>query len=179
MKLTKNESGYLGYLAAIPYFERIKKENREKYYSNPRLCNSCSSVIPYEKSNRSKFCNHSCAATFINLNRPKKNRTTSKKSRKQLELDMQEKILNGSCRDRTTLKKYLSTHFGSWVCSKCNLTTWNNLPIPLEVDHIDGCAANNKLTNLRLLCPNCHAQTPTAKGKNKGRGRKSLGLRLN
>ena len=46
-------------------------------------------------------------------------------------------------------------------CSQCNRKTWNNKPIPLELDHIDGNHDNNNLDNLRLLCPNCHAQTPT------------------
>lgn len=53
------------------------------------------------------------------------------------------------------------------VCSNCNLDTWLGLPIPLELDHIDGVHLNNSLDNLRLLCPNCHAQTPTYRGKNK------------
>lgn len=39
--------------------------------------------------------------------------------------------------------------------------------IPLELDHIDGERSNNLLENLRLLCPNCHALTPTYRGRNK------------
>jgi 5-methylcytosine-specific restriction endonuclease McrA len=58
------------------------------------------------------------------------------------------------------------------------LSKWNNLPITLEVDHIDGNASNNLPSNLRLVCPNCHSQTSTWKGGNKGKGRKSLGLPL-
>jgi hypothetical protein len=52
-------------------------------------------------------------------------------------------------------------------CEHCNLTEFNNHPIPLELDHIDGNHDNNNLTNLRILCPNCHALTPTYTGKNK------------
>lgn len=52
-------------------------------------------------------------------------------------------------------------------CSICLNTTWNGLPISLELDHIDGDHSNNLLSNLRILCPNCHAQTPTHRGKNR------------
>ena len=41
----------------------------------------------------------------------------------------------------------------------------------LELEHIDGNAYNNSESNLSLLCPNCHSQTPTYKAKNKGNGR--------
>ena len=52
------------------------------------------------------------------------------------------------------------------VCNQCKLKTWNGLPIPLELEHIDGNHQNNNLDNLCLLCPNCHAQTSTYRGKN-------------
>ena len=46
-------------------------------------------------------------------------------------------------------------------CEWCEITEWRGLPAPLELDHIDGNHQNNALVNLRILCPNCHAQTPT------------------
>ncbi len=51
-------------------------------------------------------------------------------------------------------------------CESCKLTEWLGKPIPLELDHIDGNNSNNSLNNLRILCPNCHALTPTYRGKN-------------
>lgn len=52
-------------------------------------------------------------------------------------------------------------------CEKCNLDEWMGKVIPLELHHKDGNHSNNDLDNLQLLCPNCHAQTDTYKGKNK------------
>lgn len=48
------------------------------------------------------------------------------------------------------------------VCKNCaNPPIWMGKSITLEIDHIDGNRQNKKRENLRLLCPNCHAQTPT------------------
>jgi 5-methylcytosine-specific restriction endonuclease McrA len=51
-------------------------------------------------------------------------------------------------------------------CMGCGLDTWLDQPIPLELDHINGSRSDQRLENLRLLCPNCHALTPTYRGKN-------------
>ena len=50
-------------------------------------------------------------------------------------------------------------------CEKCNNTSWQGQPIPLEVHHIDGDRLNNVINNLQLLCPNCHAQTINYRNK--------------
>lgn len=50
-------------------------------------------------------------------------------------------------------------------CTKCHLREWNNEPIPLELEHINGDHIDNRIENLTLLCPNCHAQTPTYRGR--------------
>ncbi|KOT94182.1 MULTISPECIES: HNH endonuclease signature motif containing protein [Streptomyces] len=55
-------------------------------------------------------------------------------------------------------------------CALCdNDGIWHGRPIPLEVDHIDGDWRNNRVENLRLLCPNCHSVTDTYRGRGKGR----------
>lgn len=52
-------------------------------------------------------------------------------------------------------------------CSTCHNTgTWNEKPLPLQVDHINGVNTDHRKENLRWLCPNCHAQTDTYGGKN-------------
>lgn len=46
-------------------------------------------------------------------------------------------------------------------CEICKLDKWCGKDIPLDLDHIDGNHFNNDFANLRILCKNCHAQTPT------------------
>lgn len=44
-------------------------------------------------------------------------------------------------------------------CTNCKNKEWNSLPIPLELHHINGNNLDNRIENLQVLCPNCHAQT--------------------
>ena len=53
------------------------------------------------------------------------------------------------------------------ACSVCGLHDWLGKPIALELDHVNGNQRDSRLENLRLLCPNCHSQTPTFRGRNK------------
>jgi hypothetical protein len=76
---------------------------------------------------------------------------------------------------KNTLKRYLSEkRKGCWICG---ITEWRDKPIVLELEHIDGNSENNSEDNLSLICPNCHSQTDTYKGKNKGNGRHSRRIR--
>ncbi|MDD2225283.1 MAG: HNH endonuclease signature motif containing protein [Candidatus Shapirobacteria bacterium] len=73
---------------------------------------------------------------------------------------------------RPWARQYLFKLFNN----KCVLCGWGEInkttgKTPLEVDHLDGNFKNNEITNLRLLCPNCHSLTSNYKGLNKGNGR--------
>ena len=71
-------------------------------------------------------------------------------------------ILSHKLKNRL-IKEGLKEH----KCECCGITEWNGKPAPIELDHINGNHHDNRLENLRILCPNCHAQTNTYRGKNK------------
>lgn len=57
--------------------------------------------------------------------------------------------------------RMLNTKLLEYKCSKCKINSWNELPLVLHLDHINGDNLNHTIDNLRLLCPNCHSQTST------------------
>lgn len=71
---------------------------------------------------------------------------------------------------RALLLRALSEVGMAYVCAWCGLDgTWRGLPLTLEIDHIDGDFHNNRVENLRFLCPNCHRQTPNFAGRSSGK----------
>jgi Zn finger protein HypA/HybF involved in hydrogenase expression len=71
------------------------------------------------------------------------------------------------CSSHTLRLRLISEGIKEARCEECGITEWNDLPAPLELEHVNGDHDDNRLENLKILCPNCHAQTETYRGKNK------------
>jgi hypothetical protein len=68
------------------------------------------------------------------------------------------------------LKRHMLELGVSDVCARCGVPpVWRDRPLPLEVDHLNGDWRDNRIGNLRLLCPNCHSTTGNYRGRGKRR----------
>jgi hypothetical protein len=84
--------------------------------------------------------------------------------KRDLEMYLSNEYPIGSHRLRLRL---ISEGYKEAKCECCGITEWNGKAAPLELEHKDGNHSNNALENLLILCPNCHAQTETYRGRNK------------
>jgi hypothetical protein len=180
-----SKAGKLGYEKTkdqiAEYLEEMKRRAREKYESNPKNCLTCGEKISYEKR-RNKFCSHSCAAKHNNLGV-----TRHIKHSKFCSCGKPKKLQNKYCQECADNMVYIKVYDlanansdrirrrvllqqRGHQCEVCGFSEWMGKPIAIELDHIDGDADNNTEENLRLICPNCHAQTESYKGANAGKG---------
>jgi hypothetical protein len=173
--------------------ERLRKKSQKEYYQKPNICLFCSSIIQLPNGKRpaeiklKKFCNQSCSASFNNKKRKKQKFCEScgvelqKTQKKYCSIQCQrDKLWKEKKQEIKRLGKlppsprigrryFLEKHGNK--CFLCKREIWNDKPIPLNLDHIDGNSENWRLHNLRLICPNCDAQSLTYKGRNRGNGR--------
>jgi predicted HNH restriction endonuclease len=91
------------------------------------------------------------------------------KSERPKRIDLKD-ILNNkcSCDSGTLRKKLFKAKLKDEKCEKCGISEWRGMKISLELHHKDGNTRNNNLSNLIILCPNCHAQTDNYRAKRKG-----------
>lgn len=120
------------------------------------VCVSCRKTLT--KSWQRKYCSNQCQAD---------ERYTKFKT---LWIDAHKKV--STVNISRHIKRYLIETYGE-KCSECG---WNKkhpitARVPIEVDHKNGDANDNVPSNIRLLCPNCHALTASFRNLNKGKGR--------
>lgn len=84
-------------------------------------------------------------------------------------LQLEDVLISGEIRmsSHALKKRLIKEGIFEHRCDLCGITEWMGNPCPIELDHINGDRKDNRLQNLRVVCPNCHAQTDTYCGKNK------------
>jgi len=78
------------------------------------------------------------------------------------QLSLEEILVKDSPYDPTSMRKLVLKHnLIVYQCAKCGINEWMGEPLQLQLDHINGKRSDQRLENLRWLCPNCHTQTET------------------
>jgi hypothetical protein len=120
-------------------------------------CLNCSIELV---GNFQKFCNNKCQNDYQRMEKV------------NLWLEGKHNGMRGKTATVNWIKWFLIKERGE-KCERCGWCEKNEYTrnIPIELEHIDGDFTNNKIENLKLLCPNCHSLTDTYKGANKKKGR--------
>jgi DNA-binding CsgD family transcriptional regulator len=91
-------------------------------------------------------------------------------------LPLAELLVPGVYRGRQNLKaRLLRSGLKADECEDCGLCQWRGRPLNVALHHVNGDRHDNRLENLRLLCPNCHSQTENFAGR-KGRRRTAVAV---
>lgn len=138
--------------AGIYNNQKYPKRQKRKWF-----CKTCSLEVTYRK----KYCDICRKELFS-----KCSTYMHRANKKPIEYFLTK---NKSCSTSSLRNRLLDEQHFARQCCNCDLTEWLGHPIPLELHHIDGDKLNNSLSNLTILCPNCHAQTKNYRGKNKNR----------
>lgn len=163
--------------------EAAKQAERVAYAANPPICRQCGEQIEFRKRNQI-FCSQKCWGRG-KVPKPRKTRLCVacegvvtwhryrylKYCDPCIEVGVNYRRANLVTAKTDGARRAYLLRTRSRRCAICGITEWMGQLAPLEMDHKDGNSEHNTEENLRLLCPNCHAQQPTSKGKNMGRGR--------
>ena len=128
------------------------------------------------KTKNKKFCSSSCSATANNRKFPKRIKKNVKCRKCKIEPVLKPGRVCSSCNTyskRLYVNKNWDELSTDWSrrkrlielrgnkCEICFIEEWLGKPAPVEIDHIDGDHSNNDISNVRILCCMCHAQTIT------------------
>jgi hypothetical protein len=81
-------------------------------------------------------------------------------------MPIDELLVAGTYRGRENVKaRILRAGLKDGSCEECGITEWRGRPLSMALHHVNGDGRDNRLENLRLLCPNCHSQTDNFAGK--------------
>lgn len=141
--------------------------------TNPKFCQLACSVTYNNSRRKSKKSDLICKNCKISLRGICGSKYCSQKCHKRYNKSKTyEKLEKGQPVNSKAAKSALIWKHGN-RCMECGWDKINQHTgnVPIELEHVDGNYKNNKLENLKLLCPNCHSLTPTYKGANKGSGR--------
>ena len=97
---------------------------------------------------------------------------TDKRIKGNLKYKLEDLLVEDCIVRRNVVRKYILKYkVIPYICQGCgNIGKWNGYNMSLELDHINGIYNDNRIENLRFLCPNRHAITDTYAGKNNKRG---------
>jgi len=161
------------------------------------LCKQCQvsiSVGKKQKLETGNFCSLHCSAIYRNLNKQNKKYFCQYCGKN---MKIKQKYCSHMCQHEFQYQDYIekwktglitgskgmgkiSDHIRRYMlaknqqkCQNCGFDKVHPLSKKsiLQIDHINGDWEDNREENLQVLCPNCHALTPTFGGRNKGRGR--------
>ncbi len=134
-----------------------------------RVCNEASSATEAAMKLNMHFNTFKRYALQFNCYKPNQGRKGIKHGHTTTRIKTQD-VLAGKYPLYQTFKlknRLLEEGYKEHKCEYCGRTEWNGYPIPLELHHKDGNSHNHTLSNLELLCLNCHAQTDNFRSKNR------------